>query len=70
VLDTNNQDNDLKGALENAKFAALTSRACTEQANALVDYVMGLLPEVKPQHARGAHTLTQASSGGGASKRS
>ncbi|HEY6331246.1 MAG TPA: hypothetical protein VI756_18110, partial [Blastocatellia bacterium] len=39
-------------------YAALTSCARTEQPNALVDHVTALLPEDKPQRARGAYADT------------
>jgi hypothetical protein len=51
-----NQQAELKAALENARYAALTSRARTEEANALVDHVMALLPEVTPEKANGTAT--------------
>jgi hypothetical protein len=40
TVDTISSDTELKAALENAKYAALTSRARTEQANALVDHFL------------------------------
>jgi hypothetical protein len=61
VPDTN-QETTLKAALERARYAAPTTRACSDAAHSLVDHVVSLLPD-EPQRTRGAYTH-QASSGG------
>jgi hypothetical protein len=52
-------DIELKAALRNANYAELTRRARTEQAHALVDHVMQLLPEA-PQGTRGPRANTRS----------
>jgi hypothetical protein len=58
TVDTITSDPELKTALENAKYAALTGRARTEQANALVDHVVALRLEADPAQPRGSYAGT------------
>lgn len=55
-----NPETELKTALENAKYAAPTCRACTDPARKLVDHVLSLLPEDPSARTR----LTPESGGG------
>ena len=52
------QEAELKAALENARYADLTSSACSDPANHLVDHVLSLLAEATPERARGAYART------------
>jgi hypothetical protein len=66
-VDTN-PETELKAALENAKYSALTCRARSDPAHSLVEHFLSLLPEAtakqardtaNPQRTRGAYAKTR-----------